>query len=126
MGDCLFLEGLEVQAVIGVHAFERRAPRPLRLDLVLPCDASAAARADRLEDALDYDRIVAAVRSFAERNAFALIETFAERLAAHLLATEGLSWVRIRLYKPGAVAGAAAVGLVLERRRGPRQEGASA
>lgn len=122
MDDRLFLEGLEVFALIGVHPFERRTPRPLRIDLEFPCDAAAAARSDRVEDAIDYDRIAAAVRDFSARHAFCLIETFAEHLAAHLLHSAGLDWIRIRLRKPGAVAGAAAVGIEIERRRGARHE----
>lgn len=117
MSDRVFLAGLVVETLIGVHDYERRAPRALELDLELPCDAAAAAESDRLAAALDYDRLAAEVRTFAEEARFQLIETFADRLAEHLLSRLALPWIRIEVRKPGAVSGCRAVGVRIERRR---------
>lgn len=117
VADRMFISGLEVETLIGVHDFERRAPRRLELDLEFPCEVAAAARTDQLEDALDYDQLAAEVRQFAHGARFRLIERFAEQLAARLLARFALPWVRIEVRKPAAVVGAKAVGVRIERRR---------
>ncbi len=117
VADRMFISGLVVETLIGVHDFERRAPRLLEVDLEFPCEVVAAAQADRLEDALDYDRLADEVRQFAHGACFRLIESFAEQLAARLLARFALPWVRIELRKPAAVVGARTVGVRIERRR---------
>jgi dihydroneopterin aldolase len=45
----------------------------------------------------------------------ASVETLAERCAAIVRDEFGVAWLRLRLSKPGAVRGAKAVGVVIER-----------
>ena len=52
------------------------------------------------------------------QSGFGLVETLAERCAAIILDEFGVSRVRLKLSKPGAVRGARAVGVVIERSRG--------
>ena len=55
------------------------------------------------------------VQAFASAARFELVETFAERLAAELLAHFGAPWLRLRVTKPGANPAARAVGVEIER-----------
>ena len=55
------------------------------------------------------------MRAFVAESQFQLVETLAERTAALLLAEFGLSWVRLTVRKPGALAGKTAVGVTIER-----------
>ena len=48
---------------------------------------------------------------------FGLVETLAERCAAIILDEFGVARVRLKLSKPGAVRGARAVGVVIEREK---------
>ena len=41
--DKVIIEGLQVDALIGIHAWERRGPQPLLLDLELAFDNRRAA-----------------------------------------------------------------------------------
>jgi dihydroneopterin aldolase len=50
-----------------------------------------------------------------EGNTLQLIEGLAERIAATLIAEFGISWLRLKLAKPGAVPWAEEVGVVIER-----------
>ena len=113
--DTVFVEGLEVRLVIGVHPEERTAPRPLSIDVELACDASRPAAGDDLTLAINYDAVAKAVVRHAAAQAPQLLETLAEGLAAHLLSAFHSPWVRLRITKPGVVPGARAVGLVVER-----------
>jgi hypothetical protein len=55
--DKVILEGLQVRALIGVHAWERRGPQPLLLDLALAFDNRRAAAADAIADTVDYQAV---------------------------------------------------------------------
>lgn len=120
--DTIFVHGLATSTVIGVHAHERRQPQSVLVDVELCCDASLAARADDLRQAVDYAAVAQAVRSRVAALAPQLLETLAEALAASLMAEFRSPWVRIRLTKPGAVPDARAVGVLIERGRRPGAE----
>ena len=62
----------------------------------------------------DGKRIIA----FVTASDFGLVETLAERCAALILDEFGVRHVRLKLSKPGAVRGARAVGVMIERSRG--------
>ena len=115
MTDTVFIRGLKVETVIGVHAWEQKLARTLIIDLELNVNAAKAAKSDAIGDALDYPAVTDSVRAFGASTRFKLIETFAERLAAALLKQFKLSRLRISVHKPGAVAGVEDVGVTLER-----------
>lgn len=113
--DKVFIEQLGVETLIGVHDWEREAPRPLLLDLCMAWDNRPAAEGDNLQYALDYAAVSEYARAFAARQQFELLETFAERLAAELMQTFGIPWLRLKVSKPGAVLQAASVAVEIER-----------
>ncbi|MCS2609709.1 dihydroneopterin aldolase [Halomonas dongshanensis] len=113
--DHILIEGLRVDTVIGVYDWERTITQTLELDLTLATDIRPAAASDDLQLTLDYAAISARIQCFAEAHQFALVETFAERLAACLREEFAITWLRLRLRKPGAVPNARSVGLEIER-----------
>ncbi len=118
--DTVFIEGLQVEALIGVYAREREARQPLLFDLALDFDNRAPAASDAVADTVDYAAVCAAVRDFVARQRPQLLETLAEGLAAELLRGFGIATLRLRIRKPNAAAalGAASVGVEIVR-RGP-------
>ncbi|PWK83879.1 dihydroneopterin aldolase [Fulvimonas soli] len=116
--DTVFIEGLEVEAVIGAYAWERAIRQRLRLDLEMAYDCRAAGASDALADALDYHAVATAATAWVEASRFELLEALAEQLAAKLLAEFPIRRLRLRVRKPGAVANAAAVGVAIERGAG--------
>ncbi|EKE70237.1 dihydroneopterin aldolase [Gallaecimonas xiamenensis] len=115
MTDRIFIEGLEVYAVIGVFDWEKTHKRKLVFDLELATDIRAAARGDDYGQALCYGKISAFITQYTENHQFELLETLAERIAQHLISDFGVSWLRLKLSKPRAVANARNVGLIIER-----------
>lgn len=113
--DTIHISGLTVPCVIGVYEWERHRRQRIVLDLAFPCDARRAASRDRFEDALDYKRIAKAAYAFAARSRFQLVETLAERLAAHLLGL-GLEEVTLTVSKPGALRHTKDVSVTVTRR----------
>lgn len=113
--DIVFIEGLEVETLIGAYDWEREIRQCLTLDLRLGWDNRPAAAGDDLSLALDYAVISARIQAFADASTFILVETFAERLVETLMQEFSITWVWLRLGKPGAVASAACVGVEIER-----------
>ena len=101
--DRVFIEGLEVDTVIGAYDWERDIRQCLRLDLSFAWDNRPAAAGDDLSLALDYASVSARIQAFSEQARFELVETFAERLVAVLMEEFNIPWVRLKLTKPGAV-----------------------
>lgn len=114
--DIVFIDGLEVDTVIGVYDWERGIRQCLTLDLQLGWDIRPAAAHDALSAALDYAAVSAHIEHFAANSHFQLVETFAEQLAQQLMQGFNIPWLRLRVTKPGAVPAArGGVGVEIER-----------
>lgn len=113
--DIVYIEGLRCDTVIGVYDWERDIRQTVVLDLEMGGDNRLAANEDRIDDALDYAAISTRVLAFVEGSDFQLIETMAEQVAALIMEEFQVPWLRLRLSKPGAVAQANNVGVLIER-----------
>ncbi|MRH78276.1 dihydroneopterin aldolase [Spiribacter sp. C176] len=113
--DTLFVQELELRAVIGVHDWERTFAQRLRVDLVLGVTTEMAAKTDDLAHAVDYAALAERLQALAAQSACELIETLAARLADEVLEQPGVHWVRLTLHKPGALPAAKSVGITIER-----------
>ena len=85
MADTLAIRGLTAQCRLGVLEGEQANPQEVRIDLELAIDAKRAAARDDVNDAVDYARLVTAVKQLVEGNAYRLMETMAEDIAALIL-----------------------------------------
>ncbi|HVT34783.1 MAG TPA: dihydroneopterin aldolase [Nevskiaceae bacterium] len=115
--DHIFIDGLQVHSIVGVHAHEQHAPRLLLLDLQLGCDARRAAASDQLRDTIDYQAVADALAQLGRSRNFQLIETFAESAARLLFGEFPIATLELTVHKPGAVAGVQAVGVRIKRVR---------
>lgn len=113
--DIIYLHGLKCECTIGVWKWEKAITQTLTLDIDLASDNRKAAANDDLKDTLDYQALTKRVQVFAKDNAFELIETLVEKLAAIILDEFDTSWVRIKLDKGQAVKGVKNVGVIIER-----------
>jgi|688.fasta_scaffold193099_3 dihydroneopterin aldolase len=113
----IFVKGLMVEAECGVYAHEKGRRRPLVVDLEVQVGTSVRAGSDELAETVDYDSLVAHVRTVAAGEHLHLIETFAEKVCEAVLTDKRILSVRLRVEKPGAVPGAVCSGVELERTR---------
>jgi dihydroneopterin aldolase len=113
--DTVFIEALEVEALIGIYDWERRIRQPLLFDIEMEFDNRVPAASDDIADTLNYKAVSKRVIEYVSQSDFGLVETLAERVAAIILDEFGVSRVRLKLGKPGAVRGARAVGVTIER-----------
>ncbi|WP_318356306.1 bifunctional dihydroneopterin aldolase/7,8-dihydroneopterin epimerase [Enterobacter sp.] len=113
--DIVFIEQLSVITTIGVYDWEQTIEQKLMFDIEMAWDNQAAAKSDDVKDCLSYADIAETVISHVEGQRFALVERVAEEVAELLLSRFNSPWVRIKLSKPGAVARAVNVGVIIER-----------
>lgn len=114
-GDAIVISGLKISARVGVHRWEQAMPRPLLLDMELLLDLRRAGASDRLTDTVDYAAVAQLACALAVERHYALLESFAENLAAALFAHFPLRGVRLQVAKPGAVADLRTVAVRIER-----------
>ena len=98
--DIVFIEQLSVITTIGVYDWEQTIEQKLVFDIEMGWDNRKSAKSDDVNDCLSYADIS---------------ETVIGQVAELLLTKFNSPWVRIKLSKPGAVARAANVGVIIER-----------
>lgn len=113
--DKVFIEALEIETLIGIYDWERRIRQPLQFDIEMAFDNRRPAATDDIADTLDYKAVSKRLIEYVSQSSFGLVETLAERCAGIILDEFAVSHVRLKLSKPGAVRGARAVGVMIER-----------
>jgi dihydroneopterin aldolase len=113
--DKVFIDDLRIQTVIGVFDWEREITQTVSLDLEMGFDIRRAAASDSIADTLDYKAVSKRLIQFVEGSEFQLVEALAEHCATIVLAEFPVTWLRLKLSKPGAVRGSSAVGVIIER-----------
>ncbi|MGG4663658.1 bifunctional dihydroneopterin aldolase/7,8-dihydroneopterin epimerase [Providencia vermicola] len=113
--DIVFIEQLSVITTIGVYDWEQTIEQKLVLDIEMGWDNKRASLSDNVEYCLDYAQVSQTLINHLETNKFGLVERVAEEVAQLLMTKFNSPWVRIKVAKPGAVARAHQVGVVIER-----------
>jgi len=119
--DTIFLHDLRVETVIGIWEWERKIRQTVAIDLDMSADIRKAAKTDSVDDTLNYKLVAKRVQQFVGESSFKLVETLAENIAGLILDEFDVSWVRVRVNKPGAIRGARDVGVLIERGTPPEQ-----
>ncbi len=113
--DILYISQLEMDTIIGIYDWERRQRQIVCVDLEIATDIRPGAQTDHIDDALNYKAITKRIISVVTNSRYNLIEALAEHIA-HIILTEfHVSWLRLKLSKPGALRWARDVGVIIER-----------
>ena len=113
--DKIFLTGLEIDTIIGIWEWERRIRQTVVIDLEMSADIARAAVTDSVDDTLNYKSVAKRIQQFVADSDFQLVETLAERIAEIVRSEFDVSWVMVRVHKPGAIRGSRDVGIEIER-----------
>ena len=114
--DKIFLSALTVECIVGIWEWERRVKQTVIIDLEMAADIRRAAASDHIDDTIDYKKVAKRLLAFVGESQFNLVETLAEQIARVVVTEFGVSWVKVRLNKQGAIRGARDVGIEIERR----------
>lgn len=113
--DIIYIRDLKIDTVIGVFDWERQITQTISFDIDMATDIRKAAASDDLADTLDYKAVSKRLIDYVGESDFQLVETLAERVCEIIINEFGVSWVRLRLNKKGALRGANDVGVLIER-----------
>jgi dihydroneopterin aldolase len=97
------LRAIELFGFHGVLEHERREGQRFFVDVELDYADEVAATSDRIEDAIDYREVVAAVVEVSDGRAYHLLEALATALANELTARFPVARARVRVRKPDVV-----------------------
>ena len=106
----VLVQGLVVEAEIGLLPEEQGRTQPLRIDVEVELAASEIAS---LDDSVDYGAVAADVRALAGGGPWRLVEDLAQRIALRVLARPNAAAVTVRVLKTTLLPDADAVGCEL-------------
>ena len=112
------LERIPVRCIVGIFPDERVQEQMIFLDVSMELDFAPAAASETVSDTVDYAGVADELEALVVAGRFQLIETMAERCAAHVLAAHAIvQRVRIVVHKPAAVPRAQDTRVSVERGR---------
>ena len=111
----VFVRDLELNANIGVHKHDKGQLQPVRINIDLTVEEADGELGDRLENVVDYEAVVKGVKAILSAGHLNLVETLAEKVAAHCLTDTRVRVARVRIEKLEVVPEAQSVGVEIER-----------
>ncbi len=114
--DFIFIEGMLVDANVGIFPRERSASQPLEINMTFGVPDAAALR-DDIADTIGYDQVVERIRAVLAERQFNLLETLGEFVVALMFEEFNAPWVRVSISKPGVMKNVRRVGVYIERGR---------
>ena len=122
--DRIVVNGLVVEAFIGVHDFERDTPQRVRFDVEIETVDDYAERVRTAGAYVSYADVVEFIEDRARSGEHVeLVETWAENVADFALRNELAQVVRVTVQKLDIFAAAEGVGVAIERRRVTSDDG---
>lgn len=118
--DKILVEAVSLNVLVGTDPDECASPQSVLADIELGLCLDHAARGDRLEDTVDYAKLIEKVREWAGKTRFCLLETLADHLARRILDSFRAERVRVCIWKSGRIEGVGRVGVELVRSCAPR------
>tara|TARA_B100001094_G_C17831459_1_gene623413 strand:+ start:342 stop:698 length:357 start_codon:yes stop_codon:yes gene_type:complete len=113
--DRIFLSEMKIETTVGIWEWEKRIKQQVIIDIEMSADIKKAASSDQIEDTLNYKAVAKSVRKLVEESSFQLVETMAEKISELVIGEHNVSWVRVKVNKPGAIRGSKGVGIIIER-----------
>ena len=113
-GRTVFIDGLELDASIGVWPEERGRPQRIVIDVELDL-LDPFPHEDDHSRVVCYDALARRIEQLVGEGHVNLVETLADRVADLCLEDARVGWVRIRIEKPQALAKARTVGVRVSR-----------
>ena len=97
--DKIILKGIRFHGHHGVPEAERQVGGHYEIDVTLGCNLATAGSTDALMDTIDYAEVVTRIVEIGTQQSFQLIEAFAEKIAAVILAEFAVEEVHLIVKK---------------------------
>jgi len=113
--DTVFIQGLELETIIGCYDFEKEKAQRIVLDIEMAWDIQKAAKSDALNDTLDYGAVCERVESVVAETRCELLETLVDKIASIVMDEFKVRGIRIRMAKPDILKNTRDVGVSISR-----------
>lgn len=113
--DKILIQGLTINAIIGILPHEREYPQPLVLDITLEHPITYSAQTEDLSLSINYAQVCSEVTAFVVARKARLIETLAEEICQFILDKFKPRAVTLKILKTHAVVNTAGVGVEITR-----------
>lgn len=114
--DVIIIDGLRVDAIIGIYDWERVMTQAIIIDMALFTDVTDVAQTQDLSQGINYKAVCEQVSKWVKDKKFELLETLVEYVSKQLLDNWPISKVSVRAVKPNAITLADAVGVQITRK----------
>jgi dihydroneopterin aldolase len=112
--NSIFIEGLRVDARVGIYSRERATTQVVEFDLNFGIPETSVIH-DDIARSIDYAEVIDIIHAELGQRHFNLIETLGEFVADLLCARFFTPWVRVWVSKPGVLKGVRRVGAHIQR-----------
>lgn len=113
--DLVKIEGLSLQALIGVYDFERHAKQRVIVDLIMHTDLSKAGETDDVNQTIDYGKVAERLGDLAQQCEFKLLEALAAQMSEMIFDEFSPAKIELTLSKPDIIDNAENVAITLIR-----------
>ncbi|MBK6618274.1 MAG: dihydroneopterin aldolase [Nitrosomonas sp.] len=113
--DIIFLKTFRIKTLIGIYPWEKKIPQTIELNLEIGLPSKQGHLMDRIEDTLDYAKIVERIRAMLTGQHFSLLETLTENIAQMILTEFQSPWVKVSAAKLDVLEGVQKLGIAIER-----------
>lgn len=113
--NIVFIEGLKVDAIIGVHDWERKIRQDIIFDIEMSYQEYVANDTDDIKDAIDYQNVCECIIEYVKNTQFQLVESLAEKVCTLILDNFKIKKIKLKLNKGEVATGAKNVGVIIER-----------
>lgn len=113
--DTIVIRNLLLRGIIGLNDWERKNKQDILINMTLFVDLRSAGASDNVEGTVNYRTVTKAVIALVDSSSYLLVEALATEIARVAIVDFGVSRVRVRVEKPGALRFAESVGVEIER-----------
>lgn len=115
--DTIFISELKIETLIGINEWEKKVPQTIQLDIEVGLPGEHAAHSGKINDTIDYGRVVARVEQLFKERHFLLLEKAGDTIAEIITREFKAPWVKLSISKLGALRNVKRLGVTIERGR---------
>ena len=113
--DTIFISELKIETLIGINEWEKKVPQTIQLDIEVGLPGEHATHSGKINDTIDYGRVVARVEQLFKERHFLLLEKAGESIAGVIMQEFKAPWIRVSIAKLGALKNVKRLGVTIER-----------
>ena len=113
--DTIFISEFRIETRIGIYAWEQTVAQTIQLDIEVGLPGEHAAKSGKINDTIDYSKIVGRIEQLFRDEHFQLLEKAGETIADIILGEFKAPWVRLSIAKLGALRNVKKLGITIER-----------